>query len=85
MRAMSLPQLTLYFLPFSFILVCQLTMAQKNIIEERNDDGSFTKISKRRVKDLFIEVSSIQSKENGKQQVDDGNPKFVVVVFHFIS
>ena len=51
--------------------VCQLTMAQKNIIEERNDDGSFTKISKRRVKDLFASVPSIQNKEQGDTQVKE--------------
>jgi hypothetical protein len=51
--------------------VCQLTMAQKNLVEERNDDGSFTKISKRRVKDLLNTVQSIQSKDDEKRQLEE--------------
>ena len=51
--------------------VCQLTMAQKTLIEERNDDGSYTKISVRRVKDLFPSISAIKTKQDGIQQISD--------------
>ena len=51
--------------------VCQLTMAQKALIEERNDDGSFTRISHRRVKDLFPLISSIKSKGDSVKEVQE--------------